>query len=276
MSRRLLLPTVLLLPIVLVVIACSEPPDLERDGDRAYAARDFAAAYTAYAAAAGPDASPDLLAKLGAAALREGDSPGAVDAFRRLVAGDGSRSIEAGEGLVAAAELASTQRNAEALDAAVAALRAVDSARPVGRWVVGLARSGMLNDREMAALAPEGIAAAPDARSGDTLLVAWAAALVREADCEAAGSLYRAAARRVGAPELAADARRGAAACALAAARQALGAGDTAGALDALGSVQPWADADSGAGAAAALAAELRAAASRLPPMDTTFFMEDR
>jgi tetratricopeptide (TPR) repeat protein len=261
---------------IVLVAACGEPADLERQGDRAYAARDFAAAYTAYASAADRDAGADLLTKLGLAALRQGDTPGAIDAFRRLAAADPDRRVEAAEGLAAAANLALAQGNAEALDAIVGAMREIAPDRPVGRWVVALARTGMLNDAELAALAPQGVAAASDAGSGDSLLVAWAGARVRAADCDGAGSLYRAAARRASEAGLAASARSGASGCALAAARQALASSDTAGALDALGSVHQWADADSGAAAAAALAEELRTAAEQLPPMDTTFFMEDR
>lgn len=270
MSRRSALLAVMLLA------GCGEPDGLERQGDRAYAARDFAAAYTAYAAAAESDAGADLLTKLGHAALRQSDTPGAIDAFRRLAAADAGRRIEAAEGLAAAAQLAVAQRNLDALDVAVTALREVAPDRPVGRWVVELARAGMLNDADLASLAPHGIAAASDAGSGDSLAVAWAGARVRSADCAGAGSLYRAVARRAAEPGLRGDARSGASACALTTAQQALAARDTAGALDALGSVQQWADADSGAARAAALAAEIREAAERLPPMDTTFFMEDR
>jgi hypothetical protein len=261
---------------LVLVAACREPADAERRGDRAYARRDYPAAYTAYAAAADASGGADLVGKLGLAALRTGDAPAAVDAYRRLAAEDPSRTLEAAEGLAAAARVAATGGNGEALDAAVSALRAVAPDRPLGRWVVELARNRRLTDAELTALAPQGVGAASDAAAGDSLVLAWAAALVRAADCEGAGSLYRAAARRAAEPGLAASAISGASACALAAARQALRARDTAAALDALGSVQQWADADRDAADAAALAAELRAAAARLPPMDTTFFMEDR
>lgn len=270
-----------LVAALLLVLACSEPDDAERRGDRAYAARDFATAYTAYAGAAEASAGADLLSKVGLAALRQGDAPGAVAAFRRLAATAPDRRVEAAEGLAAAARLAATQRNTETLDEAVKALRTADPGRPVGRWVIELARAGMLSDEELATLAPHAVAAAADPAAGDSLLLSWADALVRGADCAGAGSLYRATARRASEPGLAAVAQSGASACALVAARRALTARDTAGALDALGSVQRWAESDSGAAAAAALAAELREA--RLPPMDTTllpmdttFFMEDR
>jgi hypothetical protein len=264
-----------LLAALLLVAACREPADGERMGDRAYARGDFAAAHEAYAAAAAGGAGAQVLAKLGIAALRRGDAPGAVDAYRRLGTEEPSHATEAAEGLVAAARIALTQRNAAALDAAVAALRSVAPERPVGQWVIELARGGMLNDPELIALAPEGLAAARDAGSGDSLVVAWADALVRATDCEGAGSLYRAVARRTADNALAASARAGASACALAAAAKALAARDTAAALDALGSVQQWADADAEAAEAAALATELRAAAARVPPMDTTFMPMD-
>ena len=264
-----------LLAALLLVVACREPADAERTGDRAYARGDYAAAHTAYAAAAAGGAGAELLGKLGIAALRQGDAPGAIEAYRRLGAEEPSHAPEAAEGLFSAARIAVTQRNTAALDAAVAALRSVAPERPVGQWVIELARGGMLNDGELIALAPQGLAAARDAGAGDSLAVAWADALVRAADCEGAGSLYRAVARRTTDNALAASARAGASACALAAAAKALGARDTAAALDALGSVQQWADADPEAAEAAALAAELRAAAARVPPMDTSFFPTD-
>src|SRR5690606_10305032 len=117
-------------------------------------------------------AGADLLNKLGLVALRQGDARGAIDAFSRLAAADPERRVEASEGLAAAARLAGTQQSAEALDDAIRALRQADPERPIGRWVFELARAGMLNDAELAALAPHGIAAAADPASGDSLLVA--------------------------------------------------------------------------------------------------------
>ena len=264
------------LAAALLLVGCGDDPDGERLGDRAYAARDYTAAYNAYVAAAAGAPDADLLAKLGITALREGDTPGAIDAFERLAVAAPDRSIEAAEGLAAAARLAVTQRNAEALKEAVAGLRRIAPDYPVAPWVVELGRRGVLSGDEIAELAPAGFAVTSDAAAGDSLLVAWADARVAAADCDGAGSLYRAAARRTRDSGLSAAAQSGAAACALAIARQALAARDTITALASLGSVQQWAGSDSGAAAAAELAAELRKAAERLPPMDTTFFMEDR
>lgn len=266
---------------LLLAVACREPAGAERLGDRAYAAGDYAGAYSAYADAAGPDAPADLLAKLGLAALRQNDAAAALDAYRRLAAAAPDRAEEAAEGMATAAGIAASRGDAATLGAAVSALRKVAPERAAGRWVLDLARRGELSDAELLALAPLAVAVAPDPESADSIIVSWADALVAADSCAAAGSLYRAVGRRSRVAQLAAAGRSGAAACALAAARASLRARDTAAALDALGSVEGWADSDDDAAAAAALAAELRAAAERLPPMDTafldtTFFMEDR
>lgn len=261
--------------LLLATAACREPADAERTGDRAYAAGDFAAARRAYAEAAGAGAGADVLAKLGLASLRAGDAAGALDAYRRLAA-EGPAG-EAGEGIAAAARVAAGRGDGETLRSAVTALRTVAPELVEGRWVLELARRRLLSGDDLVSLAPQAVAAAPDSDAGDSVLIAWADALVRQADCPGAGSLYRAVARRSRTEGLAEPARAGAAACALAAANRALAARDTGAALDALGSVEAWADADSGAAVAAALAEEIRAAAAaeQLPPMDTTFFMEE-
>jgi tetratricopeptide (TPR) repeat protein len=205
-----------LLLLALLPGACSgAAADHERLGDRAYREGRYPAAMAEYDAAAKHHGGARLLAKLGSAALHDGEIAKAIEAFTALKAVDGSRAAEAAAGLERAAELAARGGRAQVanLAAAVRALRVVAPGRPLGRF--DLAQAVALDPSEALLALPAAFASASNGRMVDSLLVAYGEAERVTTACEAATHTFGAVLRRTRDGGLRATAAQGVGACAL-------------------------------------------------------------
>lgn len=208
-------------------LACTpSAADHEELGDRAYAADDFRSALAEYQL--GLKANPGnaaLHAKAGAAALHTEDNALAAAEYLALAREDRSRAAEAAEGLerVIRAALEVNDRTAVAL--ALTGLREVAPTRPLGRYArlaaIEAAEQGKTDDA--LALLPTAAAAAPDARSADSLLFAYGLMAVRVKDCATAIAVFEGVIRRNRAPLVTEGAREGLGLCALVEGQLALG-----------------------------------------------------
>ncbi len=169
----------------------------ERAGDRAYSEFRFEEAVTRYRAALALNEQPDLLAKLGAAALRAGQYGPAAEAYRALAAHDPERTSEAASGLERAARSAQEAGDFDGLRQALLALRVVAPERTAGRYALEVLRHIETSESERLALLPAAVAAAPTTSVADSLLIAYADALRGIAACNQAIRIYRTVSRRV-------------------------------------------------------------------------------
>lgn len=196
--------------------ACtSAAADHERLGDRAYREGRFAAAIAEYRAAGKGHGSARLSAKLGSAALHERDLGTAIEAFVALKESDPSRGAEAASGLERVAYLATHGGVSQPvqLAAAVRALRTVAPGRPLGRFA--FASTAGLDAGEAIGALPAALAAASDARTVDSLLVAYGDAQRVTTACEAATHTFGVVLRRTRNGGLRSTASLGIGACAL-------------------------------------------------------------
>jgi len=181
---------------LLALVACGSSGGPEGQGDRAYVEGRYQEALAVYAPLAAATPSPQLWAKIGATALRLGQLGEATDAYRSLAEAAPDRADEAAEGLELVISAAERRQDAVALEAAVAVLRDVAPERPLGRHALDLMQvvSGPAATSDFAAA----LAAAPDARTVDSLLLRQAAAVAGAGNCTAAVPLFQAAVRRAG------------------------------------------------------------------------------
>lgn len=196
--------------------ACSPmAADHERLGDRAYREGRFVAAVAEYRAAARSRGGARVYAKLGSAALHDRDLSTAIDAYAALKAADPARAAEAAAGLERAAYLATHGEAAQPvqLAAAVRALRMVAPGRPLGRF--GLELVAGLDAAEALGTLPAALASASDARSVDSLLLAFGEAQRVTTACEAATHTFGAVLRRTRNAGVRTSAAQGIGACAL-------------------------------------------------------------
>ena len=204
---------------LLAALACTHSAaDHEELGDRAYAAGQYRDALAEYQLAlkTHPN-SAALHAKTATAALHNDDYPMAAGEYRALAAEDRSRAEEAADGLerVIRAALAANERIAVAL--AVAGLREVAPARPLGRYarLVALDAAEQGNTADALSLLPTAIATAPDSRSADSLLFVFGMMAVRGKDCATAVPVFEAVVRRQRELSVTDQAREGLGQCAL-------------------------------------------------------------
>jgi tetratricopeptide (TPR) repeat protein len=227
-----------LLAAVAVVTAAAcvrTAADHEELGDRAYAAGDYRDALAEYRLALRPEPTRGpLLAKAAAAALHTAEFAFATSAYEALAGADGTRADEAADGLerVVRAALAVNERVAG--ETALAALRALAPDRPLGHYAraVALDAAEQGRNREARELLPPAIAAAPDGRTQDSLLFAYATVAARLRDCDTAVPAFEAVIRRGREPGAAEAAREGLALCALILGDAALDAGRSEAAED--------------------------------------------
>ena len=181
---------------LLVLVACGPSGGPEGLGDRSYAEGRYQEALAAYAPLAETTPSPRLWAKVGAAALRLGQLREATAAYQSLAEIAPERADEAAEGLELVIVAAERRRDEVALEEAVAALRAVAPAYPLGRHALNLMQvvNGPVSPSDFAAA----LAVAADARTVDSLLVRQASALAGTGECGEAVPLYQSALRRSG------------------------------------------------------------------------------
>lgn len=206
-----------LFPIVLLaLLACGvAAADHERLGDQAFGREMYAEALGEYRAAVRASPEARVYAKLGAAALRAQDFREAADAYTALGGDDPSRGAEAAMGLELVAQAADRAGDPAALYAAMRGLRGLAPDRVDGRYALGLLRHATLSAPEIIELAPFAVAAAPDSRAVDSLLLRYGTALQETTACEQAVAVFHAARRRTTDPGLQETAGHGIADCGL-------------------------------------------------------------
>ena len=168
---------------MLAVAACSgAAANHETLGDRAYLNRQFGDALVEYrlAVKARPGTAR-LHAKAGAAALHVGDLMTAAAEYVGLAGTASLRRGEAADGLERVARAAMASDDRPALSAALAGLRQISAGRALGSFAGQLARglADPSNASEAIVVLPYAAAAAPDARSQDSLLLQYGRALAR-------------------------------------------------------------------------------------------------
>lgn len=202
----------------LLAIACSHSAaDHEELGDRSYAAAAYRDALAEYQLALKAHPSADLHAKAGAAALHSEDFALAVAEYRALGERDNSRAGEAAVGLERVVRAAVAANDRTALVSGLAAVRAVAPSRPLGKYARLVALDAVDRGDTTVALAllPVAVAAAADARSGDSLLYAYGLAAARARDCDTAVPAFEGVIRRQREPVVVEGAREGLGLCAL-------------------------------------------------------------
>jgi tetratricopeptide (TPR) repeat protein len=203
--------------------------DHEVLGDRAYAERRFADALVEYRLALvrrAPDAA--LRWKAGQAALNAEDFSAAASEFLGMgrEAGPG-RAADAADGLVRVAHAAVADGDRAALAAALEALQIVAPGRALGTFADALVRVAGQGLRAADALTVlvYAAAAARDARTQDSLMLAYAVALRRSDRCGDALPVFESLVRRQRDAAITGTAREGVVTCALGVGRAALDAG---------------------------------------------------
>lgn len=200
-------------------VACGgAAADHESLGDRAYVDRNYGDALVEFQLALRQQAPDgDLRRKAGMAALHARELAEAAIQFRALAAEDGDQAAVAADGLERVARAASGEGNRSALQAALQGLSEISSGRALGTFAREMA--GELGDDpgspEALTILPFAAAAAPDARLQDSLMFAYATALVRQRGCEAAVPIFESLLRRRREPSIVSDARARATTCAL-------------------------------------------------------------
>jgi len=191
--------------------------DHEELGDRAYAAGAYRDALAEYqlGVRAGPTA--DLHAKCGAAALHTEDYALAAQEYRALAEKDRSRAAEAAAGIERVVRAALAANDRAALASALAALQAIAPGRPLGRYARLAALDAAARGDTAAALAllPVAVAAAPDGRSADSLLMVYGMAAAHARDCQTAVPAMEGVIRRQRESNVVDGAREGLSLCAL-------------------------------------------------------------
>ncbi|HUL03869.1 MAG TPA: tetratricopeptide repeat protein [Gemmatimonadales bacterium] len=204
--------------LTLAALACSQSAaNHEQLGDRSYAAAAYRDALAEYELALKARPTADLHAKAGAAALHTQDLMLAVAQYRALGERDNSRVAEAAEGLERVIRAAVAANDRAALTSGLAAVRAVAPTRPLGRYarLVALEAAESGDTVVAMALLPVAVAAATDARSGDSLLYAYGLAAARARDCQTAVAAFEGVLRRQREPVVVEGAREGLSLCAL-------------------------------------------------------------
>jgi len=220
----------LVLSALAVAMGCSAAAvDHEALGDRAYVSGAYDGALVEYRLALlQQPATGTLRGKAAAAALAAGELDGAVELYLALAHHDNRRKGEAADGLERVVRLALAGNDQVGLRKGIEGLRTLADRRALTAFggqlatVLGEAPRGA----DVLTVLPYAAAAAPDARTQDSVMFVYAAALGRAGRCESALTVYEGLVRRQRAPGVVEAAKRGAASCALALGRRALEAGE--------------------------------------------------
>ncbi len=182
-----------------LLLGCpSAAADHARLGDQAVSEGDYVVAVAEYRAGVQASPRPELLAKLGNAAIRLKNYREAAEAYRRLGETDPSRVGEAATGLERVARGAAEAGDHLAGREALLGLRAIAPDRPSGRLAVSLALSGRLGAGEALPLLPYALAGAQSDATVDSLLKLYGQALRETTACEDAVRIYQTLVRRSG------------------------------------------------------------------------------
>jgi tetratricopeptide (TPR) repeat protein len=205
--------------VVMAVVGCSgAAADHESLGDRAYVERRYGEALSEFQLALRQGSSDGALRhKAGMAALNARDLSEAAVQFRTLAEEDADRVLLAADGLERVARAAGIEGNVPALQAAVEALHTVDPGRALGSFARELAAvlGKDASASEAISVLPFAAAAAPDARSQDSLMYEYAVALADLNRCEEGIPVFESLLRRNRVPSVREDATRRATTCAL-------------------------------------------------------------
>jgi tetratricopeptide (TPR) repeat protein len=180
-----------------LLMACpSAAADHAKLGDQAVLKGDYATAAAEYRAGVQSTPRPELLAKLGSAALHLKNYREAAEAYRRLGETDPSRTGEAATGLERVARGAQEASDALAMREALLGLKSLAPDRPTGRIALSLALSGRMEPGEALPLIPYALAGAGDDRQVDSLLILLGNANRETTACEEAVRIYQTVIRR--------------------------------------------------------------------------------
>jgi hypothetical protein len=206
-----------MLCFLLGLTACGAAADHERLGDRYYRDAKWGEALVEYQAAVRARGGPEVLGKMGSAALRSGDLQAALEAYSRLGTEDPSRVVEAVRGLerVARAAVAGSDSGSPVLTGAVVALRRLAPDRSLGRLARAAESQGTADRMEELSLMPAALAGANSSQDVNRLLLRYAAGLRATTACEQAVAVYRMAIRRAPTLEVREQSADGLGACAL-------------------------------------------------------------
>ena len=183
----------------LVLLGCpSAAADHAKLGDQAVSEGDYNVAVAEYRAGVQASSRPELLAKLGAAALRLKNYREAAEVYRRLGETDPSRAGEAATGLERVARAAAAAHDHLAGREALLGLKAIAPDRPTGRIALTLAMSGRFSAGDALPLLPYALAGARSDATVDSLLHLYGNALRETTACEEAVRIYQALLRRTG------------------------------------------------------------------------------
>jgi tetratricopeptide (TPR) repeat protein len=197
-----------------LVLGCpSAAADHAKLGDQAVSEGDYNVAVAEYRAGVQASARPELLAKLGSAALRLKNYREAADVYRRLGETDPSRAGEAATGLERVARAAAAAHDHLAGREALLGLQAIAPERPAGRIALSLAMSGRFTAGDALPLLPYALAGARSDATVDSLLHLYGNALRETTACEEAVRVYQTLLRRTGGSAM--SAARGLAECAV-------------------------------------------------------------
>jgi tetratricopeptide (TPR) repeat protein len=190
----------------LFLLGCpSAAADHAKLGDQAVTENDFNVAVAEYRAGVQASPRPELLAKLGAAALRLKNYREAAEAYRRLGETDPSRAGEAATGLERVARAAADAHDHLAGREALLGLQSIAPERPAGRIALTLAMSGRFTAGDALPLLPYALAGARSDATVDSLLHLYGNALRETTACEDAVRIYQTLLRRSGPGSPAAD-----------------------------------------------------------------------
>jgi tetratricopeptide (TPR) repeat protein len=215
--------------VALAAVGCSgAAADHESLGDRAYVERRYGEALSEFQLALRQGSSGGTLRqKAGMAALNARDLSEAAVQFRALAEEDADQLLVAADGLERVARAANLEGNRPALQAALDGLMVVDPGRALGSFAremaAGLGENA--SSSEAIAVLPFAAAAAPDARSQDSLMYEYAVALADLRRCEEGIPVFETLLRRNRVPSVREEARRRATTCALDLGRRELNAG---------------------------------------------------
>jgi tetratricopeptide (TPR) repeat protein len=183
----------------LLLLGCpSAAADHAKLGDQAVSEGDYNVAVAEYRAGVQTTPRPELLAKLGSAALRLKNYREAAEAYRRLGETDPSRAGEAATGLERVARAAAAANDHLAGREALLGLQAIAPDRPIGRIALSLAMSGSFDAGDALPLLPYALAGARTDATVDSLLRLYGDALRETTACEEAVGVYQTLLRRTG------------------------------------------------------------------------------
>jgi tetratricopeptide (TPR) repeat protein len=185
--------------LAVLLLGCpSAAADHAKLGDQALSEGDYNVAVAEYRAGVQATPRPELLAKLGAAALRLKNYREAAEAYRRLGESDPSRAGEAATGLERVARAAAAAHDHLAGREALLGLQVIAPDRPAGRIALTLAMSGRFPPGDALPLLPYALAGARGDATVDSLLRLYGDALRETTACEEAVGVYQTLLRRTG------------------------------------------------------------------------------